>query len=82
MKKTLTLDDDVAAALERLREAGGKSLSGLANEALRRGIKEMGTRPKPRRPFKTKSVDLGRCALPSVDKIADALAKGEGEGFR
>jgi hypothetical protein len=45
MRTTLTLDDDVAAALERLRKTCNASLKDLVNEALRRGFKEMPTWP-------------------------------------
>jgi len=38
MRTTLTLDDDVAAALERLRRTRNASLKDLVNEALRRGL--------------------------------------------
>jgi Ribbon-helix-helix protein, copG family len=38
MRTTLTLDDDVAAALERLRKSRDASLKDLVNEALRRGL--------------------------------------------
>src|SRR5262245_10276771 len=37
MRATLTLDDDVAAILERLRKRRDASLKDLVNEALRRG---------------------------------------------
>jgi hypothetical protein len=37
MRTTLTLDDDVAAALERLRRSRRIGLKRLVNEALRRG---------------------------------------------
>jgi Arc/MetJ family transcription regulator len=40
MRTTLTIDDDVAAAFNRLRRADDKSLKELVNEALRRGIKD------------------------------------------
>ena len=36
MRMTLTLDDDVAAILKRLRKSHDASLKDLANEALRR----------------------------------------------
>jgi ribbon-helix-helix CopG family protein len=41
MRTTLTLDDDVAAILERLRKSRDASLKDLVNEALRRGLKDM-----------------------------------------
>ena len=59
MRTTLTIDDDVAASLERLRRARDGSLKDLINEALRRGIKEMSARPKRRETFRTRAVDVG-----------------------
>ncbi len=44
MRTTLTLDDDVAAALERLRRSRRIGLKRLVNEALRRGLNDMGKR--------------------------------------
>ena len=41
MRTTLTLDDDVAAMLERLRKAREQSRKELVNEALRQGLKQM-----------------------------------------
>jgi hypothetical protein len=41
MRTTLSLDDDVAAVLDGLRETRGESLKVLVNEALRRDLKEM-----------------------------------------
>jgi hypothetical protein len=50
----LTLDDDVAAALERLRKTRNASLKDLVNEPLRRGLREMmSARPKRPEPFRT-----------------------------
>jgi hypothetical protein len=66
MRTTLTIDDDVAAVLVRLRKARGAKLRDLINEALRRGLEDMSRRPKERRPFRTRSVDLGRLKVPSI----------------
>ena len=82
MRTTLTLDDDVAAMLERLRTARRQSLRGLVNEALRLGLKGLTAPPKRRQPFRTRSVSLGRCRPGSLDNIAEALAVAEGESFR
>jgi hypothetical protein len=82
MRTTLTLDDDVAAVLERLRKAREQSLKDLVNEALRRGLKEMGAWPQRREPFRTSSVDVGRSRIGSIDNVAEALAVAEGESFR
>jgi Arc/MetJ family transcription regulator len=50
MRTTLTLDDDVAAAIERLRQTREASFEDLVNEALRRGLKEMAEPRKTREP--------------------------------
>ncbi len=82
MRTTLTLDDDVAAALERLRKTRDSGLKELINDALRRGLKEMSARPKRTQSFRTKSVGLGRVRLASVDNIGEALAIAEAESFK
>ena len=81
MRTTLTIDDDVAAILERMRKTRNASLKELINEALRRGIKDMNARPKPREPFRTRAVDVGEVLVP-VDNISEALAVAEGESFK
>ena len=82
MRTTLTLDDDVAVVLERLRRSRHASLKDLVNEALRRGLKDLGDRPKPREPVRTQVVDLGRLRIAGIDNIGDALAIAEGELFK
>jgi hypothetical protein len=82
MRTTLTIDDDVAAAIERLRRGRDASLKEVINEALRRGIKEMGTPTKRRKRFRTRSVSLGTLQVPSLDNIAEVLAIAEGEAFK
>jgi metal-responsive CopG/Arc/MetJ family transcriptional regulator len=82
MRTTLTIDDDVAAILDRLRRARDASLRDLINEALRRGLREMSGRPKRSGKFRTKAVALGRVRIGSIDNVAEALAVAEGEAFR
>ncbi len=81
MRTTLTLDDDVAVALEQLRKKRDVGLKDLVNEILRRGLNEM-ARPTRREPFRTKGVSLGRMRLTTLDNIAESLATAEGEGFK
>jgi hypothetical protein len=78
----LTLDDDVAAALERLRKSRSASLKDLVNEALRRGLKDMGNRTKRRERFRTQAVALGRLRLAGLDNTGEALAIAEGEAYK
>jgi hypothetical protein len=80
MRTTLTIDDDVAAALQRLRKSRDVGLKKLVNDVLRRGLENMA--PKQREPFRTQSVSLGRALLPNVDNVAESLAIAEAETFK
>jgi predicted flavoprotein YhiN len=82
MRTTLTLDDDVSAALERLRKTRHAKLKDLVNEALRRGLRDMNARPKRSERFRTASVDLGRLRISGIDNVAEVLATTEGEPFK
>jgi hypothetical protein len=79
MRTTLTLDDDVAAVLERVRRQRDASVKELVNEALRRGLKDMSSRPKRRELMRTRSVVLGRLRIAGIDNVAEALIIAEGE---
>lgn len=48
MRTTLTLDDDVAVQVGRLRRERDASLKDVVNESLRRGLEEMQKRPSKR----------------------------------
>ena len=74
MRTTLSLDDDVTAMIERLRKQGKASLKQVVNEALRRGLSQQLQKNEPRKTFTTRTVDLGRCRLPSLDNVAEVLA--------
>ncbi len=83
MRTTLSLDKDVAAALERLRRARKAPFKQVVNEALRRGLGQMAAPPPgPRRAFRTRSVSLGRCRVGNVDNVSEILALAEGETFK
>lgn len=82
MRTTLTLDDDVAVLLQRVREARRAGLKAVVNQALRLGLQQMAA-PAPRpQLYRTRVVDAGRCRLPNVDNVAEVLAFAEGEDFR
>ena len=82
MRTTLTIDDDVAVQLERLRRARDIGVKELINEALRRGLRDMSTRPKKREPFRTQPIDGVTLLLDNVDNVAEVLAYAEGEAFK
>jgi hypothetical protein len=81
MRTTLTLDEDVAVQIERLRRDRDFSLKEVVNEALRLGIRELQSPPRARRPFRTKTYGMGAPRV-SIDNVAEALACAEGEDFK
>ena len=81
MRTTLTIDDDVAVQLERLRRKKDVSLKDLINETLRRGLRDMNAPQKKRKPFRTKTSNMG-VPLINIDNVAEALAYLEGEDFK
>jgi hypothetical protein len=76
MRTTLTIDDDVAAALERLRKQRDVSLKQIVNEALRKGIGELHQRRKRGARYQTRVVNLGQARL-SIDNISEVLSIAE-----
>ena len=82
MRTTLTLEDDVAALLQRLRERRKASLKTVVNEALREGLKQIQASSRPQRRYRTTVVSLGTCLPGNLDDVAEALAIAEGEKFR
>jgi hypothetical protein len=82
MRTTLTIDDDVAAILERRRRTEDKSLKQLVNEALRRGLTEKLPPGKLRKPSRTRPVSLGRCLIGEIVSVSEALAIAEGEDHK
>jgi hypothetical protein len=81
MRTTLTLDDDVAARLDRLRKARGLGLKQAVNEALRAGLARSEQRPPKARPFSQRTYRM-KPLLPGMDDIGNLLARAEGEAWR
>ena len=83
MRTTLTLDKDVAVALERVRRTRKSSLKAVVNEALRQGLGRMAAPTAlPRKPFRTRTLSLGKCLVGNLDNVAEVLAIAEGEHFK
>ncbi len=76
MRTTLTLADDVAAAVERVRRERSIGLSEAVNDLVRAGLVQQ----QPSTPFEQKTHDLG----PGIDysNIADAIETLDGPGAR
>jgi adenine C2-methylase RlmN of 23S rRNA A2503 and tRNA A37 len=81
MRTTLTIDDDVAAQLKRLRRQRDLKFRELVNEALRRGLRDMTGGPRGREVLRTRTFDMGK-PLINIDNVAEALAHLESEGFK
>jgi predicted transcriptional regulator len=83
MRTTLTIDDDVATQLERIRRQRRSSLKAIVNEALRAGLHELdsGAR-RGQQTFRTRALTIGEPLLGNMDNIAEVLAFAEGDDFR
>lgn len=82
MRTTLTLDNDIAVIIERLRRTNHQSLKTIINTALREGLKYLEDKPVPAAPFRTETVSAGRCRIGDLTQIGEALALAEGEDFK
>lgn len=68
MRTTITLADDVAAAVERLRRDRAIGVSEAVNHLIRAGL---ASQTKARAPFRQKSYDVG--VHINVDDVVEAL---------
>ena len=80
MRTTLTLDDDNAIRLERLRKQRDSSLKEVVNEVIRRGL-DAAEPPKKREPFRTVSYDPGKPFVP-LNSVGDILEMLDEEDFK
>lgn len=78
MRTTLTLEDDVAAALERLAAQGGRTFKDVVNDVLRRGLAAQ-ERPVSRGRYVIEPVDLGGLLIPDVVDVSEVLLVAEGD---
>ena len=82
MRATLSLDDDVAILIAKVRQTKNASLKEVVNAALREGLVRMAKAPAPRKKFRTAVHSSGRCYLPNLDNAAEVLAIAESEQFK
>lgn len=76
MRTTVTLVEDVAAALERHRRERSIGVSEAVNELIRKGL----AATPPDKPFKQSTAAMG--AGIDVTNVADAIETLEGPGAR
>jgi Bacterial antitoxin of type II TA system, VapB len=81
MRTTVTLEDDVAAALARIEKQEGKSAKEIINAAVREFVARRARRRKGAA-YRTPAVDLGPSLIGSLDDVGDALAVAEGDDAR
>jgi hypothetical protein len=81
MRTTLTIDHDVAIALERIRERDHLTLKAAVNEALRRGLRVMDAEAEgpQKEPYRIQPWNGGQ---PKIDiaNVVEALDWAEGPG--
>lgn len=73
MRTTITLADDVAAGIEKLRRERDLGLSEAVNDLVRAGL----TRDQPRPPFRQRTYDMGLTL--DVANIGEAIELLEAE---
>ncbi|MEO8463344.1 MAG: type II toxin-antitoxin system VapB family antitoxin [Chloroflexota bacterium] len=78
MRTTLTLDDDVAARLQRVTRSTGRPFRAVVNEALRAGLEVEAARAPA--PFEVTPFDLG--ATVDLDDIWGLIERLEGPMHR
>jgi hypothetical protein len=76
MRTTVTLDDDVAAAVGRVRRERGVGVSEALNQLARAGM----TVKRPRQPYKHRSTKLSLSV--DIANVAEALEQLDGPGAR
>jgi hypothetical protein len=83
MRTTLTIDDDVAIALERIRERDELTLKTAVNEALRRGLRVMDAEAAAATAvrYELPTWNSGGMRI-SVESVAEAVAWAEGEEWK
>ena len=77
MRTTITFDDDVSAAVARLRREGARGISEVVNDLIRAGLRH---RERERVPFVQETDDLG--IQIDVTNVADAMDLLDGPSQR
>lgn len=77
MRTTITLADDVVAAVDELRRREGRGISEVVNDLVRRGLAP----DRSRAVFRQRSSDMGAPRL-AIDDVAGLLDALEGDDRR
>jgi hypothetical protein len=80
MRTTVSIRDDLALELERLRKERDLTFKQVLNEAVERGVVEMRQKPKEqRKPFRIKTFDLGRPLFNNPEELKELITHIEEE---
>jgi hypothetical protein len=82
MRTTLTLDDDVAAALDRRRREFNHSLRQEVNDLIRAGLVHVEQERPSVSTFRVEPLDIGKPLVDNFDDVSAVLAIAEGESYR
>lgn len=77
MRTTLTLDDDVAAAIEHRRRDHNHSLKHEVNELIRVGLQHIDDPPQQTPRFEVEPLPVGKLLI-DIDDVSAALDIAEG----
>jgi metal-responsive CopG/Arc/MetJ family transcriptional regulator len=80
MRTTVTLEEDVAARLKRLRK--DRPFKDLVNDALRAGLDTMESKHSSKQRRYVITPVKGHPLRTNLDNIAEVLAQVEGDSFR
>ena len=75
MRTTLTIDDDNAVRLERLRKKRATGFKEIVNEAIRSGLDRMDAPQEKREPFRIRTVNLGEPLFKSPGELKELIAQ-------
>lgn len=83
MRTTVTLDDDVAHALEQIQAAESRTFRQVLNDAIREGVAARGrrTRPGPTQVKTTQGRSLGP-RVTNFDNASELIALIEGDTYK
>ena len=81
MRTTLTLDDDVAAHLQRVQKRRKATFRVVVNDVLREGLTAMDKPPVTPVRFETKPLDAGPLLM-NIDNTAEVLEILEGPWYK
>lgn len=82
MRTTITLDDDVAAMIQKLQTREGKSFKQMVNDLLRKGLLSEKKGGESKQLYATPELSAGECRFPDLDNVAEVLSVAENEGYR